>query len=67
MSSTYDNKARSQEAHRRTQDSLDAVAENTLGLINQAAVRPVKTSNSVRIGAEAFGQSRRRPGPDTGT
>jgi len=39
MSLTYDNKARSQEAHRRTQDSLDAVAENTLGLINQAAAQ----------------------------
>ena len=39
MSLTYDNKARSQEAHRRTQDPLDAVAENTLGLINQAAAQ----------------------------
>ena len=39
MSLTYDNKARSQEAHRRTQDSLDAVAENTLGLINRAAAQ----------------------------
>jgi hypothetical protein len=39
MSLTYDNKARSQEAHRRTQDPLDALAENTLGLINQAAAQ----------------------------
>jgi hypothetical protein len=39
MSPTYDNEARSQEAHRRTQDSLDAVAESTLGLINQAAAQ----------------------------
>jgi hypothetical protein len=29
MTPTYDNEARSQEAHRRTQDSLDAVGENT--------------------------------------
>ena len=39
MSLTHDNKARSQEAHRRTQDPLDALAENTLGLINQAAAQ----------------------------
>ncbi len=39
MSPTYDNEAKSHEAHRRTQDPLDAVAENTLGLINQAAAQ----------------------------
>ena len=39
MGPTYDNEARSQEAHRRTQDSLDAVAESTLGLVNQAAAQ----------------------------
>ncbi len=38
MSPTYDNEARSQE-NRGTQDSLDAVAENALGLINQAAAQ----------------------------
>jgi DNA repair ATPase RecN len=37
MTWTYDSEARSQEPHRRTQDSLDAVAESTLGLINRAA------------------------------
>jgi DNA repair exonuclease SbcCD ATPase subunit len=37
MTSTYDSEARSQEPHRRTRDSLDAVAESTLGLINRAA------------------------------
>ncbi len=39
MSPTYDNEAGSQEAHRSAQDSLDVVAENTLGLINQAAAQ----------------------------
>ena len=39
MTSTYDNEARSQEPHRRTQDSLDAAAESTLGLINRAAAQ----------------------------
>ncbi len=37
MSPAYDNEVRSQEAHRGTKDSLDAVAENTLGLINKVA------------------------------
>jgi hypothetical protein len=39
MTSTYDSEARSQEPQRRTQDSLDAVAESTLGLINKAAAQ----------------------------
>jgi hypothetical protein len=39
MTSTYDSGAGSQEPHRRTQDSLDAVAESTLGLINKAATK----------------------------
>ena len=63
MSLTYD-KARSQEAHRRTQDSLDAVAENTLRLINQAAAQ---AGENIKMALEAFGQSRRSPGSDTGT
>jgi hypothetical protein len=47
MTSTYDSEARSQEPHRRTQDSLDAIAESTLGLINRAATQAgenIKTS-----------------------
>jgi hypothetical protein len=47
MTPTYDN-ARSQE-NRGTQDPLDAVAENTLGLINQAAAQAnenIKTAHA---------------------
>ena len=58
MTSTYDSEARSQEPHRRTQDSLDAVAESTLGSINRAATQASeKQQNSLCGGTEALDQS----------
>ena len=39
MTPTYDNEASSQDAHRKTQYFLDAVAENTLKLITKAAAQ----------------------------
>jgi chromosome segregation ATPase len=52
MTSTYDSEARSQEPHRRTQDSLDAVAESTLGLINRAATQATEKIKAAYASAQ---------------
>ncbi len=51
MSPTYDNEARSQ-ANRGTQDSLDAVAENALGLINKAATQASENIKTMYASAQ---------------
>ncbi len=52
MSPAYDNEARSRDAHRSTQDSLDAVAENALGLINKAATQASENIKTVYASAQ---------------
>ena len=61
MSPTYDSEARPREAHPRPQDSLDAVAENALGLINKAAAQAsenIKTAYAISDFIEKIGQLR---------
>ncbi len=52
MCPTYDSEGRSQEGHRKTQDSLDAVAENALGLINKAATQASENIKMVYASAQ---------------